>query len=116
MKLNDPDEIGEVLHDFDFPADKEQLVDHARRVAPGSDVARALAALPLGSYDNLAEVVRSVPQDPAPNRNAAQRTAQKREHPRGGIAESERPVPPSPIEQAMRQDVRRSTGGRPRET
>ena len=51
------DEAKQVLDDMDFPASKEELVAHA---SGRTNVIRLLQALPLGSYDNVEQVGRSI--------------------------------------------------------
>lgn len=64
-------EIKDLLSDLDFPASKQQIVEHTRgRGGPGTAAERALAALPLGDYANRGEVLRSVPSDPGPPRTS----------------------------------------------
>jgi hypothetical protein len=54
-------ELEEALSDVDFPLDKEALV---RCIEPGrgadDPVVRQLRALPLATYESVAEVLRSV--------------------------------------------------------
>jgi hypothetical protein len=64
MASNDFQAVQRALVDMDFPASKDQIVRHAER--SGDIVAvRMLRALPLGSYDNIAEIRSSVPLDEA---------------------------------------------------
>ena len=51
------------LSAVDFPASKEQLVDHAQAEGAGEGTLRALRAMPPADYENLTEVIRSVPVD-----------------------------------------------------
>ncbi|ACY97570.1 MULTISPECIES: DUF2795 domain-containing protein [Thermomonospora] len=101
MKLHDTGGIKSALNDLDFPAAKEQIVEHARRRGVGRDADQALSALPRGEYASLREVLRSVPLDPAPGRSETERTAQRRRA-KPGLAEHERPARPSPIEDELR--------------
>ncbi|MBA9004936.1 MULTISPECIES: DUF2795 domain-containing protein [Thermomonospora] len=103
MKLHDTKPIEELLNDLDFPAGKEEIVEHARRRGAAPDAAQALSALPPAEYDSMAEVLRSVPLDPAPDRSETERTAQ-RQRPRQGLAEHERPGRTPPIEEELRRD------------
>ena len=54
------DEAEKALGDFDFPASKEDVVAHAARRSGRDDVSRLLRAMPVGTYDNLEQVRRSV--------------------------------------------------------
>jgi len=53
------------LDDMDFPASKEELLAHAAGRTPRDDVARLLQELPLGTYENIGEVRRSVRISPS---------------------------------------------------
>jgi hypothetical protein len=54
------DEAEQVLNDMDFPASKEELVAHASGRSGHANVVRLFQALPLGTYDNVEQVWRSV--------------------------------------------------------
>jgi hypothetical protein len=54
------DEAEQALNDIDFPASKEDVVAHAAGRSGRSDVIRLLQGMPLGTYDNLEQVRRSV--------------------------------------------------------
>ncbi|MCO5995248.1 DUF2795 domain-containing protein [Actinoallomurus rhizosphaericola] len=110
MRATNTDEIKEVLSDMDFPASKEEIVDHARDKAAGTEAERALRALPLGEYGSVAEVQRSVPLEPDPDRTASERNYQRRHHRKPGLAEHEREVERPPVEDELRSDP----GERPR--
>ncbi|GAA3152854.1 hypothetical protein GCM10010466_49780 [Planomonospora alba] len=91
-KATDPDLIRRALMSLDYPADKESVVRHAAGAGAEDPVIRALSALPLGTYDNLDEILRSVPRDPAEGeeRSASDRSMQARERTgagRGRISE-----------------------------
>jgi hypothetical protein len=105
MRVQGTDEIRSVLNDLDFPASKEQVVEHARqRVAPGGSAERALAALPLGEYANMGEVLRSVPADPAPGRTEAERVISHRQHRKPHLGEHMRDHVLPPVEEELRGD------------
>lgn len=59
------DEAAKALDDMDFPASKEAVVAHAADRSGRDDVARLLRALPLGTYDNIEQVRRSVRLNPS---------------------------------------------------
>ncbi|WP_188189136.1 DUF2795 domain-containing protein [Nonomuraea sp. SYSU D8015] len=100
MKLHDTRPVAEALNDLDFPADKERILEHARTHGVTWEAERALRTLPLGEYASLAEVLRSVPVDPAPDRTEDERMRQhRRQGRRTGLAESMRPVERKPIEE-----------------
>jgi hypothetical protein len=73
-------DIKSALSDLDFPAGKQDIVAHAERSGASADVLRALRALPVADYANLAEVLRSAgtpPAAPAPSTKAAQARKRK---------------------------------------
>jgi hypothetical protein len=54
------DEAKQALDDMDFPASKEEVVAHAAGHGGRDDVIRLLRAMPLGTYDNIEQVRRSI--------------------------------------------------------
>lgn len=54
------DEAEKALNDIDFPASKEAVVAHAAGRTARDDVARLLQGLPVGDYENIEQVRRSV--------------------------------------------------------
>ena len=121
MRIKSTDDIKAVLSDIDFPASKEEIVDHARRRAAGigggpgdiggdagesahKDAVRALSALPPGDYANLPEVLRSVPTQPGPERSESERASQRRHHRKPGLAEHMRDAELPPVEDELRGD------------
>ncbi|GAB3143140.1 DUF2795 domain-containing protein [Microbispora hainanensis] len=58
------DIVREALSSVDFPADKQSLVQQAADAGASEQALRLLRALPLGTYANKAEVLRSIPRDP----------------------------------------------------
>jgi hypothetical protein len=106
MRLRSADEVKDVLSDLDFPASKEEIVEHARhRAGADSGATRALKALPLGEYDSLREVLRSVPTDPAPERTESERQSQHRQHRHSGLAEHMRDADLPVVEDELRKDT-----------
>jgi hypothetical protein len=105
MRVQSTDEIRSVLNDLDFPASKEQVVEHGRRASiPGGGTERALAALPPGEYSSLGEVLRSVPVDPAPGRTESERVSQHRQHSKSLLAEHARDRDLPPVEDELREE------------
>ncbi|MEV5412789.1 DUF2795 domain-containing protein [Thermopolyspora sp. NPDC052614] len=100
MKLRDTRPVKEALNDLDFPADKQRIVEHARRHGADEATDRALSALPLGDYAGMAEVLRSVEVDPAPDRTESERF-QQRSRGRKAVAEHLRPREKTPIEEEL---------------
>lgn len=104
MKIASTRQVEDLLDDLDFPASKQEIVDHAERRGSGTGGEKALAALPLGEYGNLDEVLRSVPLDPAPDRSASERDRQRLHHRKPGLAEHMRETAPPPIEEELRDE------------
>ncbi len=89
--------VKEALSDLDFPATKEQIVEHAERRGAEQAV-KAVRALPLATYDNLAEVRRSVPIDTEEEgQTAAEKARQARSPHSEQIAEHLRSVEDEPV-------------------
>lgn len=106
MRIENIDDIKGVLNDLGFPASKERIVKHAQdRTSRRSDEARALAAMPPGDYANLAQVLRSVPTQPDPDRTESQRAYQRRHHAHADLAEHMRDTQLPPVEEELRRDV-----------
>jgi|SRR4051812_20415404 hypothetical protein len=57
--------VAEALNDLDFPATKQQIVDHALDKRADHDALRLLRGLPVETYRNISEIRSSVPLDPA---------------------------------------------------
>ncbi|GAA2629319.1 DUF2795 domain-containing protein [Actinomadura fulvescens] len=107
MRAKSTDQIKNVLGDLAFPADKDQIVEHARRHGADTETERALSALPLGEYDSVKEVQRSVPLDPDPDRSEAERSEQRRHHNKAGLAEHMREADEPPVQQELNRDIDR---------
>lgn len=107
MRLTSTDPIKDVLNDLNYPASKQAIVEHARRHDALPDVERALSALPLATYANLGEVLRSVSTDPAPERSESERVYQHRHHRRARLAEHMRESERPPLEQVPDESERR---------
>jgi len=56
--------VHDVLNDLDYPASKEQVVEHAERRGGSDEVLRALRALPLGDYESRDDINKGLaPED-----------------------------------------------------
>ncbi|MFD0855219.1 DUF2795 domain-containing protein [Actinomadura adrarensis] len=104
MPVANTTEIKHLLGDLAFPASKQEIVEHADRGGLKTDTERALAALPLGDYDSLNEVLRSVSTDPDPGRSAAERNYQRTHHKKQGLAEHMRESERTPIEDELHRE------------
>ena len=64
-------DIQGLLDDLDFPADKDQIVEHAtgRGADRDSPAVKALRAMPVATYRNMSEIRSSVdlPPDETPD-------------------------------------------------
>jgi uncharacterized protein DUF2795 len=60
-------EIQDLLDDLDFPADKDQIVDHAESRGGGHDspAVKALCAMPVATYRKISEIRSSVDLPPS---------------------------------------------------
>lgn len=67
------------LTNLDYPAQRDDVIREAERQDAPPDVVKALRGLPLVSYRNDQEIVRSADLDPAPERDRAQRAVQARD-------------------------------------
>ncbi len=54
--------IAQVLSGIDFPADRQKLVDYARRNNAGQDVLDAITQMPEVEYSSMADVFKGVGQ------------------------------------------------------
>jgi Protein of unknown function (DUF2795) len=55
-----PAVVAEWLEQVDFPARKEDLIEHARRYQADKDVMNVLDRLPQGEYSSIADLRRAV--------------------------------------------------------
>jgi Protein of unknown function (DUF2795) len=80
-------DVAEALNDLDFPATKDDVVEHARRRGAPDPVQRLLRGLPWETYANMSEIRRAGPPDPAVDEglSASERAAKARgrHHPHG---------------------------------
>ena len=52
--------VAETLRGIDFPADKQQIVDYARKNRAPSDVLNVLERTPCPEYGDMADLLRYV--------------------------------------------------------
>lgn len=64
MTHTDWHSVAEALSDLDFPATKQDVVEHVRRNGAPDPVQRLMRTLPLGTYQNISEIRSSAPPDP----------------------------------------------------
>jgi hypothetical protein len=53
-------DVRAALNRLDFPADKDAIIEYAEGVQADPEVVAVLRTLPVGEYQNVAEVLRSV--------------------------------------------------------
>lgn len=72
--------VAEALNDLDFPATRQEIVDHALDKRADHQALRLLRGLPVETYRNISEVRSSVPLDPGADdgRTPAERADQAR--------------------------------------
>jgi hypothetical protein len=56
--------VAEALSDLDFPATKQQVVEHVRQKDVPEPVQRLLRGMPVGTYQNISEIRSSAPPRP----------------------------------------------------
>ncbi|ASR39132.1 hypothetical protein BAY61_09650 [Prauserella marina] len=83
------------LSDADFPAEKPDLMRCAEKTGADRNTVAALGAMPPVLYENLTEVMRSVPLDQGDS--AAEEAPRRREHDKPGLAQREKDISGHPI-------------------
>lgn len=58
-------DVAEALNDMDFPATKQDIVEHVRRRGAPEPVQRLLRGMPVETYANISEIRSAAPPDPA---------------------------------------------------
>jgi hypothetical protein len=80
-------DVAEALNDIDFPATKQDIVEHVRRRGAPEPVQRLLRGMPVETYANISEIRRAAPPPPvideglSPSEQA--RKERGRRHPHG---------------------------------
>lgn len=62
MARANPIQVQEYLSGMDYPADKEEIIDHARDQGADEDVMQTLQQLPEQDYRTAADVSRAIGQ------------------------------------------------------
>ncbi|MGW0186797.1 DUF2795 domain-containing protein [Streptomyces sp. NPDC003362] len=96
-------DVVDAIKDVDFPADKEKLIDAARRAGASQDVVAALRGMPQENYTNRDDVARSVRLAPDSDLGLtrAQQAEQARMGGKPGQSQHLRDVPKTPIEEEL---------------
>lgn len=58
-------DVAEALNNLDFPANKDDIMEHVRQGGAPEPVQRLLRGLPWETYANMSEIRRAAPPDPA---------------------------------------------------
>lgn len=103
MSTTTAERIEQALANLDYPATKDSIVDYAKARQMDEDVYRQLRALPVATYQNTEEVLRSVPTDAEGERaqTMEEKANERRHHTKPGVAEHEKNVSQSPIEDVL---------------
>ncbi len=103
MSTTTAERIEQALADLDYPATKDGIVDYAKAREMDEDVYRQLRALPVATYQNTKEVLRSVPADADDERNQdmEEKANERRHHTHPHLAETMKEHPQSPIEDVL---------------
>lgn len=106
MGFADPDRVRHALAGLDYPAGKQQILEYADLREVDDEVRRLLRALPLGTYENDAEVLRSVPYDEAARegQDMSERMYQRRHHTKPGLAEHAKDTERPPVQERLEQE------------
>ncbi|MHA6799335.1 DUF2795 domain-containing protein [Bounagaea algeriensis] len=99
MMGTDSKSVKQALSSLDFPASKDRIVTHAHDHGADAVTVRALRAMPVADYDNLQEVLRSVPLDSEAEegRTHGQKSQQASQPEKGSLAEQQARTPAHPI-------------------
>ncbi|BBG03368.1 MULTISPECIES: DUF2795 domain-containing protein [Pseudonocardia] len=68
MTYRDDLRVAKSLQGADFPRTRQQVLDYARERDADEKTLEAMRALPERTYDDRAQVVRAVPQEPEGDR------------------------------------------------
>ena len=95
----DRQSVKEALSSADFPASKEELLTHVESYSADEAVVRALRAIPPVQYDNIGEVIQSVPMSKGSEegQSDSDKTQEQRHNTNSGLAEHQTDVPSNPI-------------------
>jgi hypothetical protein len=91
----DKTRLKQALNDVDYPADKEQLVQHATDNGADTDTVKALRSIPPESYGTFAEVRAAVPI--TSGESDSEKAKQHRQNTKGGLSEKMVETPNNPI-------------------
>jgi len=72
-------QLRDALADVDYPAGKQELIDHAVRNRADAEVLAVLRALPPVDYDNFAMVLRSVDTQEATGQSPTEKPVRARQ-------------------------------------
>lgn len=87
MRYADPDRVLAALGELDYPANKDRIIACAGLNGADEVVLSALRTLPVETYHNGVEVLRSLKLSPARERTASAKARDARTHRRPRMAE-----------------------------
>lgn len=95
----DRDSLKQALSSADFPANKDDLLTHVQRNSADGDVLHALRAMPPAQYENIGEVIQSVPMGKGAEQgqSASDKAQESRHNSNSGLAEHQTEIPSNPI-------------------
>lgn len=98
------EQVRQALDGLNYPANKEDVVEHAVRQGAEERVLGPIRALPVAVYENREQVLAAVPLDQGPadeDRDMQDKANERRHHTHPGLAEHEKQTPRSPIEEGL---------------
>lgn len=98
------EQIGKALEALNYPASKEDVVEHAARQGAEEPVLGLLRALPVAIYGDREQVLAAVPFDQGSvgeDQDMEDKMNERRHHTHSGLAEHEKQTPRSPIEEGL---------------
>lgn len=95
------DRVKDALAEVDFPAHRDELVEAGQSAGADGETVRALRAMPPVEYENIGQVLASVPAADAGGASGADKAAARRHHTHDRLAEREKDVPANPIAEEL---------------
>lgn len=104
MSAVQPDRVRDALEGLDYPASKDAVVEHATSLDTDEDTLKLLRGLPVAIYENRKDVLAAVPFDQGvvgEGQDTEDRMKERRHHTHSDLAEHEKSVSQSPIEEGL---------------
>ena len=95
----DRESVKQALSSADFPASKEELLTHLESYSADEAVVRAVRAIPPVQYDNIGEVIQSVPMSKSAEdgQSDSDKAQEQRHNDSSQLAEHQTDIPSNPI-------------------